>query len=132
MHDYTYPQTLSSFAISMTTSNKESRFLAELELLFTGAEVEGESGFINLMQIKREYFKSILPKLMEAVDERAGSDTSFREELFDKLYTFFSRYFCESGSIYFCELPAFQSVYDRVYAVAKMLYLHGRPEGFTT
>ena len=116
MPDYTYPQTLSSFAISMTTSNKESRFLAELELLFTGAEVEGESGFINLMQIKREYFKSILPKLMEAVDERAGSDTSFREELFDKLYTFFSRYFCESGSIYFCELPAFQSVYDRVYA----------------
>ena len=95
---------------------KEKRFLDALESLFTGAEVEGDSGFINLMRMKRGYFKSIRPKLMEAIDKRAEKDTAFREELFDKLYTFFSRYFCESGSIYFRHLPAFSKTYERVYA----------------
>lgn len=94
---------------------KENRFLDALEALFTGAEVEGESGFINLMRIKRGYFKSLRPKLMEKIDNRAGKDTAFREELFDKLYTFFNRYFCESGPIYYRHLPAFAKTYERVY-----------------
>ena len=96
--------------------NKEKRFLDALEALFTGAEVDGESGFINLMRIKRGYFQSIRPELMKEIDTRAAPDTAFREELFDKLHTFFSRYFCESGSIYFRHLPAFSKTYERVYA----------------
>ncbi len=95
---------------------KEKRFLDVLESLFTGAEVDGDSGFVNLMRMKRGYFRSIRPKLMEEIDRRAEKDSSFREELFDKLYTFFSRYFCESGSIYFRHLPAFSRTYERVYA----------------
>ena len=95
---------------------KEKRFLDTLETLFTGAEVDGDSGFVNLMRMKRAYFQSIRSKLMEEIDKRARKDTSFREELFDKLYTFFNRYFCESGSIYFRHLPAFAKIYDRVYA----------------
>jgi len=83
----------------MSSEAKEKRFLDALESLFTGAEVEGDSGFINLMRLKRGYFKSLRPKLMAAIDARAAKDTAFREELFDKLHTFFSRYFCESGSI---------------------------------
>ena len=100
----------------MNDKVKENRFLDALEALFTGAEVEGESGFINLMRMKRGYFKSLRPKLMEKIDSRAGQRTAFREELFDKLYTFFSRYFCESGSIYFRHLPAFSKIYERVYS----------------
>ena len=84
--------------------------------MFTGAEVEGDSGFVNLMRMKRDYFRSIRPKLMEGIDKRAEKDTNFREELFDKLYTFFSCYFCESGSIYFRHLSAFRKTYERVYA----------------
>ena len=84
--------------------------------MFTGAEVEGVSGFVNLMRMKRAYFQSIRPKLMEEIDRRAEKDSAFREELFDKLYTFFNRYFCESGSIYFRHLPAFSKTYERVYA----------------
>lgn len=95
---------------------KEKRFLNELESMFTGAEVDGDSGFVNLMRIKRGYFRSIRPKLMEVIDQRAEKDSPFREELFDKLYTFFHRYFCESGSIYFRHLPAFSKTYERVYA----------------
>lgn len=100
----------------MSETAKEKRFLDALESLFTGAEVEGESGFVNLMRIKRAYFQSIRGNLMEAIDGRAEKQTAFREELFDKLYTFFSRYFCESGSIYFRHLPAFAKTYERVYA----------------
>jgi hypothetical protein len=87
--------------LAMSTEAKEKRFLDALESLFTGAEVEGDSGFINLMRLKRGYFKSLRPKLVEAIDGRAAIGNAFREELFDKLHTFFSRYFCESGSIYF-------------------------------
>ncbi len=95
---------------------KEKRFLDALESLFTGAEVDGDSGFVNLMRMKRAYFRSIRPKLMERIDACAEKDSSFREELFDKLHTFFHRYFCESGSIYFRHLPAFSKTYERVYA----------------
>lgn len=101
----------------MGSEAKEKRFLDALESLFTGAEVEGDSGFINLMRLKRGYFKSLRPKLMAAIDARAAKDTAFREELFDKLHTFFSRYFCESGSIYFRHLPTFSKTYERVYKV---------------
>ena len=100
----------------MSIGAKERRFLDALEALFTGAEVEGDSGFINLMRMKRGYFRSLRPKLMDAIDRRTKQASSFREELFDKLHTFFSRYFCESGSIYFRHLPAFARTYERVYA----------------
>ncbi|MDD9857904.1 MAG: site-specific DNA-methyltransferase, partial [Gammaproteobacteria bacterium] len=78
--------------------------------------MDGDSGFVNLMRMKRGYFRSIRPQLMDKIDQRAEQHTSFREELFDKLHTFFSRYFCESGSIYFRHLPAFAKTYERVYA----------------
>jgi len=100
----------------MSEKYKEKRFLDALESLFTGAEVEGDSGFINLMRMKHDYFRDIREKLMGKIDRRAERDSSFREELFDKLYSFFSQYFCESGSIYFRHLPAFARIYERVYA----------------
>ncbi len=94
---------------------KEDRFLKALENLFIGANVEGDSGFVNLMKIKRDYFCSIRPQLMEKINQRTEWGTHSRGELFDKLYTFFHRYFCESGSIYFRHIPAFSKVYERVY-----------------
>ncbi|MDD9884239.1 MAG: hypothetical protein OXU62_06875, partial [Gammaproteobacteria bacterium] len=78
--------------------------------------MDGDSGFVNLMRMKRGYFRSIRPQLLAQIDARAEKRSSFREEMFDKLHTFFSRYFCESGSIYFRHLPAFSRVYERVYA----------------
>ncbi len=95
---------------------QERRFLDALESLFTGAQVDGQSGFINLMRLKRRYFQSLRPQLLSAIDQRARPQTAAREELFDKLYTFFGRYFCESGSIYFRHLPAFAPTYQPVYA----------------
>jgi len=39
----------------------------------------------------------------------------FKEEIYDKLNTFFSTYFSESGSIYFTYTPLKSKIYDKIY-----------------
>jgi len=67
----------------MNEGTKEKRFLDVLEALFTGAKVDGDSCFVNLMRMKQGYFESIRPKLMRRIDSRVEKDTLFREELFE-------------------------------------------------
>jgi adenine-specific DNA-methyltransferase len=95
----------------------ENKFTKALTDVFVGAKVEGESGYINLMKIKTRYFQDgVMPRLLEDIDAAcAPFEPAFREELFDKLYDFFSRYFSESGSIYFRHTAYHQNVYERVY-----------------
>lgn len=94
----------------------EQKFFQALKDVFIGAPVEGESGYINLMRIKARYFeRGIAPRLMADVRAALAPFPTFREELFDKLYSFFHRYFSESGSIYFRYTPLHQNVYARVY-----------------
>ena len=72
--------------------SKEQRFYDALEDIFVGAKVEGESGYINLMRIKSRYFeKGVFPKLKEDVKKALKNFPEFKEELFDKLYTFCNR-----------------------------------------
>ena len=94
---------------------KEKRFYDTLENIFVGANVEGKSGFINMMKIKSSYFKFILTNLNETINEELEEFPEFREELFDKLYSFFKRYFSESGSIHFAFTPLKENVWERVY-----------------
>lgn len=95
---------------------KEKRFFDALKNIFIGVPVEGESGYINLMRIKARYFETVIePRLQEEIDESLKSFPAFREELFDKLYSFFHRYFTESGSIGFFFTPYHQSIYEQVY-----------------
>lgn len=98
----------------MTT--KEQEFYDALADVFVGEEIEGESGYINLMQIKSEYFKEyVCPQIHEDIEALLNEHPGFRQELFDKLYDFFHRYFSETGSIYFRYTPLHQKVYERVY-----------------
>jgi len=95
---------------------KEQKFYDTLKDIFIGAKVEGESGYINLMGIKSRYYEEgVFPKLQKDIDKALEPFPEFREELFDKLYTFFNRYFSESGSIYFAYTPIYQNVYEKVY-----------------
>ena len=95
---------------------KEKKFFAALEAIFIGAQVEGESGFINLMRIKQSYYqKGIFPRLQQDIAKAVEPFPEFREELFDRLYAFFHRYFSESGSIYFRYTPLHERVYEQVY-----------------
>ncbi len=95
----------------------EQQFLDALKFIFIGAKVEGNSGFINLMKIKANYFeKGVFPVLMKDVDAACKPfEKGFREELFDKLYDFFRHYFSESGSIYFRNTAQHHNIYEKVY-----------------
>ena len=101
----------------MTKSdNHEQKFFNALSDIFVGAKIEGESGYINLMEIKSRYYKKgVFPQLKKDIESALVPFPDFREELFDKLYSFFQRYFSESGSIYFRHTPLHQNIYEKVY-----------------
>jgi len=97
------------------TMTKEEKFYKALEDVFIGATIEGTGGFINLMKIKSNYYKKIEEFLKKDIEEALKKYPSFRDELFDKLYSFFSRYFTESGSIYFNSTLFHNNIYEKVY-----------------
>jgi adenine-specific DNA-methyltransferase len=101
----------------MAQTNKfEKQFLNALRDIFVGAKVEGDSGYVNLMRIKSRYYEQgVFPQLQKDITAALQPFPDFREELFDKLFTFFQRYFSESGSIYFRYTALHQNVYEKVY-----------------
>lgn len=93
----------------------EQKFYTALSDLFVGAEVDGVGGFIKLMKFKRQYYRSIEELLKKDIGKAIEEQPSFREELFDKLYQFFSLYFTQNGCIYFNHTPFHNQIYDKVY-----------------
>ena len=104
-------------------NQKEKLFFDQLKDIFIGAKIEGESGFINLMRIKSAYFDVIFKELNKEIEEETKDFPDFKEEMFDKLYTFFKTYFSESGSIYFNYTPLKSKVYERIYSPNKDVIL---------
>jgi len=102
---------------------KEQKFYEALQDVFIGAKIEGQGGFVNLMKIKSNYYHKIEGILKKDVEKALGQYPSFRDELFDKLYSFFSRYFTESGSIYFNSTPFHNNIYEKVYTDEKDVIL---------
>ncbi|MCS7092809.1 MAG: hypothetical protein NZL96_00010 [Patescibacteria group bacterium] len=75
------------------------------------------------MRIKSNYYRKIEELLKEDIEKALEKYLSFRDELFDKLYSFFSRYFTESGSIYFNSTPFHNNIYEKVYTNDKDVVL---------
>lgn len=49
---------------------EEQEFYNALKDMFVGAEVEGESGYINLMGIKSRYYeKGVFPRLRKGIEK---------------------------------------------------------------
>jgi len=67
---------------------EEKKFYKTLQDIFIGAKIEGKGGFINLMRIKSNYYNKIEQLLKKDVEKALEKYPSFREELFDKLYSF--------------------------------------------
>jgi len=103
--------------------SNEKKFYQALKDIFIGERVEGDSGYVNLMKIKSGYFEKIKEHLQKDIEEKVKNCPDFKEELFDKLYSFFSRYFTRSGSIYFNYTPFYQNVYEKVYSDDKDVML---------
>jgi len=92
----------------------EIKFYTTLESIFTGAKIEGDSGYVNLLKIKEIYYHKILDIFKKEVQKNQIIN-SFKEEFFDKMYSFFEKYFSESGSVYFVKTANWQRVYEQVY-----------------
>ena len=95
--------------------NYETKFWDILTNLFIGAEVEGKSGFANLMKAKYNYYKKVKEDLEGEIATALKDQPAFKDELYDKLYSFFHRYFNDSGSIYYSYSPFFYNIYDKAY-----------------
>ncbi len=90
-------------------------FYDKLKDIFIGGKIEGNSGFVNLIRIKSKYFDAIFKELKKEIDDKTKELPDFKEEIYDKLNTFFQIYFSESGSIYFTYTPLKSKVYDKIY-----------------
>jgi len=94
--------------------SKEQKFYNILQDLFVGAKLEGDSGYVNLMNIKTDYFNKIKVKIEEEIRRKFGNTKP--EDLYDKLYTFFDSYFSDGGSIFFSSTPSYKNIYAKVYS----------------
>lgn len=95
-------------------NNKEQKFYNILQDLFVGAKLEGDSGYVNLMNIKTDYFNKIKERIKKEVKAKFDGDQP--EDLFDKLYTFFDSYFSDGGAIFFSSTPGYKNIYAKVYS----------------
>jgi adenine-specific DNA-methyltransferase len=109
----------------VTVSKFREKFYNLLGSMFVGdTKIEGQGGFINLLKIKGKYYENeFKPKLQEKVEKVLSIYPNFEAELFEKLYTFFSRYFSESGSIYFVNTSFYHQIYERIYSDNKDVVL---------
>ncbi len=104
----------------------EAKFYEVLENLFIGVKIEDQpqslldpnakaikSGMLNLMKAKSRYYQSKKQELEKLINLKCQNNNDFKEELFDKLYSFFKRYFSANGGIYFNDTPLYDSLYTK-------------------
>ncbi len=104
----------------------EAQFYEVLENLFIGVKIEDKqeslldpnakamkNGMINLMKAKSKYYQSKKQELEKFIDCKCQNNNDLKEELFDKLYSFFKRYLSANGGIYFNDTPLYDSLYTK-------------------
>ncbi|MCQ2676464.1 site-specific DNA-methyltransferase [Helicobacter pylori] len=104
----------------------EAQFYEVLENLFIGVKIEDQpeslldpnakavkNGMINLMKAKSQYYHHKKQELRKLIDSKCQDNNDLKEELFDKLYSFFKRYFSANGGIYFNDTPLYDNLYTK-------------------
>ncbi|GHP62029.1 adenine-specific DNA methyltransferase [Helicobacter pylori] len=104
----------------------EAQFYEVLENLFIGVKIEDQpeslldpnakavkNGILNLLKAKSKYYQSKKQELKKLIDLKCQNNNDLKEELFDKLYSFFKRYFSANGGIYFNDTPLYDSLYTK-------------------
>ncbi|MEX0906168.1 MAG: site-specific DNA-methyltransferase [Balneolaceae bacterium] len=92
----------------------EQRFFSALKDTFIGHPIKGRSGYVNLMDLKAQYFADIGPYIRKEIDEKIEAD--YREELFEKLFNFFDCYLNETGTVFFAKSQIHKNLYEKVYS----------------
>jgi len=93
----------------------KQKFYSVLKKQFIGEKIEGESGFVNLMQIKSRYYNNIEEKINEKIDDKL-SNTEDKKDIYEKLYTFFDSYLNETGTPFFNDTQIHKNLYEKVYS----------------
>ncbi len=104
----------------------EVQFYEVLENLFIGVKIEYKqeslldpnakamkNGMLNLMKAKSKYYQSKKQELEKFIGLKCQNNNDLKEELFDKLYSFFKRYLSANGGIYFNDTPLYDSLYTK-------------------
>ncbi|RVY75990.1 site-specific DNA-methyltransferase [Helicobacter pylori] len=104
----------------------EAQFYEVLENLFIGVKIEDQqenlldptpralkNGMVNLLKAKSQYYQSKKQELEKFIDCKCQDNNDLKEELFDKLYSFFKRYFSANGGIYFNDTPLYDNLYTK-------------------
>ncbi|RKV39346.1 site-specific DNA-methyltransferase [Helicobacter pylori] len=104
----------------------EAQFYEVLENLFIGVKIEDKqeslldptpravkNGMLNLLKAKSQYYHHKKQKLKKLIDSKCQDNNDLKEELFDKLYSFFKRYLSANGGIYFNDTPLYDSLYTK-------------------
>ncbi|WQY54702.1 site-specific DNA-methyltransferase [Helicobacter pylori] len=104
----------------------EVQFYEVLENLFIGVKIEDKqeslldptpravkNGMLNLLKAKSQYYQSKKQELEKLIDCKCQNNNDLKEELFDKLYSFFKRYLSANGGIYFNDTPLYDSLYTK-------------------
>ncbi len=115
-----------SFLRSVIMKTNEVQFYEILENLFIGVKIEDQqeslldptpralkNGMVNLLKAKSQYYHHKKQKLKKLIDSKCQDNNDLKEELFDKLYSFFKRYFSANGGIYFNDTPLYDSLYTK-------------------
>lgn len=104
--------------VNVFSPAKETLFYDLLGSMFVGSDVVSSdyTGAIKLVKMKYEYYKAFQTKLRSIIGEYLSQYPDFSEELFDKLYTFFSMFISkELGALYFCSNRVSDILFDKVY-----------------
>ncbi len=114
------------FLRSVIMKTNEAQFYEVLENLFIGVKIEDhpeslldsspkavKNGMINLMKAKSQYYHHKKQELEKLIDSKCQNNNDLKEELFDKLYSFFKRYFSANGGIYFNDTPLYDNLYTK-------------------
>ena len=92
----------------------EQRFFSALKDTFIGHPIKGKSGYVNLMDLKAQYFAEIEPYIKKEIDKQI--EAKYREELFEKLFNFFDCYLNETGTVFFAKSQIHKNLYEKVYS----------------
>ena len=106
--------------------DSKQRFLSLLKELYIGSNLQSEeTGYINLLKLKSQYFedikKQIDKKISQEIDKLYPSiiiKEYFEkvQEIYDKVYTFFDNYISEGGTIFFSSTPVYKNIYAKIYS----------------
>ena len=96
--------------------NRAVKIKKLLKDVLIGEEIDGKGGFANLLKIKNSYYGLAIDQIFDEINDDPSVTSHSYDELSNFLYTFFNRYLSESGSVYYCNTPHWQNIYEKVYS----------------